>query len=96
MSIKVSFDPTFLGSWGKDFNTVDVTGGSVGECLSSLVKEMPGMKRVLFKENGKLVLSVIVHVNNESVWGDKLTKAVSDGDEIKLIPLNRDACCCHY
>jgi len=64
---------------------VAVEGRTVGECLTSLTKQFPGMEKALFVNKGKLLNNVEVLLNHVSAYPDELVKPVKDGDEIYLI-----------
>ncbi|MGD0915241.1 MAG: MoaD/ThiS family protein [Thermodesulfobacteriota bacterium] len=64
---------------------VAVEGGTVGECLSQLIKQFPGMEKALFANKDKLLNNVEILLNNISAYPNELVKPVKDGDEIYLI-----------
>jgi len=63
---------------------ITVEGKTVGECLSQLVRQYPGMEKALFAKKEKLLNTVEVYVNNASAYPDELVKAVYNGDKIHL------------
>ncbi len=92
MSIKVAI-PTFLGlhpdlcSAGLDYRTVEVTGGTVGECVDQLEARFPGIKQNLCDEDGQLRLSWDIYVNSESAdphYLDRLAIPLKDGDVLTI------------
>jgi molybdopterin converting factor small subunit len=64
---------------------VTVDGKTVGECLSQLVKQFPGMEKALFAKKDKLQSNVEIFVNDATAYPNELLKLVKDGDEIHLI-----------
>ncbi len=64
---------------------VNVNGGTVGDCLSDLVKRFPRLEAKLFSENGKLQSYLGVYVNGESAYPDELARKVTNGDELHII-----------
>ena len=65
--------------------TVQVDGGTVGECLDVLIAKYPGMKEVLFSGEGKLKNQIEIYLNKESTYPNELRKKVQPGDEIYII-----------
>jgi molybdopterin converting factor small subunit len=64
---------------------ISVEGNTVGECLSNLVQQYPGMEKALFTKKDKLLNVVEVFVNDASAYPNELSKPVKDGDEITLL-----------
>jgi molybdopterin converting factor small subunit len=64
---------------------VTVEGKTVGECLSQLIKQFPGMEKALYAKKDKLLNNVEVYLNHASAYPNELVKPVKDGDEIHLI-----------
>ena len=63
---------------------VEVRGTTVGECLSDLVRQFPGMKPKLFGNDGKLLNYVDIYVNLESSYPEELAMPVKDGDKLHI------------
>jgi molybdopterin converting factor small subunit len=59
-------------------------GKTVGECLTNLIKQYPGMEKALFIKKDKLLNNVEIYVNHASAYPDELAKPVKDGDQIHL------------
>jgi hypothetical protein len=83
---------------GKDFfpgvrrlvNNVDsirVNGKTVGECLNDMVRQYPGVDKLIFDERGRLLKQVYVYVNAESLNKADFAKPVTDKDELILAVL---------
>jgi molybdopterin converting factor small subunit len=64
---------------------VAVEGRTVGECLSQLINQFPGMEKALFAQKDKLLNVVEVFVNHNSAYPNELVKPVKDGDDIHLV-----------
>jgi molybdopterin converting factor small subunit len=64
---------------------VTVEGRTVGECLSQLIRQFPGMERALFVRKDKLQNNVEVFVNDATAYPNELVKPVKDGDDIHLV-----------
>jgi MoaD family protein len=65
---------------------VEVDGSSVGEALDALYDRYDGLRERI-TEDGDLRRFVNVYVGGEDIrFGDGLDTAVSDGDEITILP----------
>ena len=88
MSIKVKF-PTLLHSSlhssSHGYETVEVTGHTVGECIDQLETKFPGIKQGLCDKKGQLKLYYDIYVNSESSYPEELAKPVKDGDELTIV-----------
>ncbi len=74
-----------LSRIAKGMEGFEVDGETVGECLDDLIRIVPGMKDTLFYQSA-LNRAVEVQVNRKRVEeGDRLTKSVKDGDEIRIM-----------
>ena len=87
MSITVNLHPILYGFTNGE-KTAEVNGRTVGECLTQLVAQFPGIERGLFnKENGKLLSTISIWVNMEDAYPEELEKPVKDGDDIHITAL---------
>ena len=68
-----------------NIEAVEVNGNTVGGCLDHLVKQFPGIEKMLFAENGKLFAHVSIYVNGEDAYPDELGKPIKDGDELYIL-----------
>ncbi len=84
MSIKIDI-PSYLQPFTNNMEVVEANGSTVGECLNHLVKQFPGMEKMLLAKNGKLFNYVNIYVNGEDAYPDELAKAVKDGDELHIL-----------
>ena len=64
---------------------VAAEGNTVGECLSDLIKQFPGMEKALFAKKDKLLNNVEIYLNHASAYPNELVKPVKDGDDIHLV-----------
>jgi molybdopterin converting factor small subunit len=64
---------------------VPVAGRTVGECLSQLIRQFPGMEKTLFAKKDKLQNNVEIFINDATAYPNELVKPVKDGDEIHLV-----------
>ena len=84
MGIKIHI-PSYMQSFTNNMKVVEINGSTVGECLSHLVKQFPGIKKWLFSKNDNLFENIIISVNGESAYPEQLAKPVKDGDELKIV-----------
>jgi molybdopterin converting factor small subunit len=84
MPVKVHLHATHR-QFTHGLDVVAVEGDTVGECLSHLVRQFPGMEKALFVKKDKLLNSVEVYLNHASAYPNELLKPVKDGDEIHLV-----------
>ena len=76
---------TNLSRIAKGTQGFEVDGETVGECLNDLISIVPAMKDTLFYQSA-LNRAVKVQVNKRVIdEGDRLTKSVKDGDEIRVM-----------
>jgi molybdopterin converting factor small subunit len=83
MSVEINLPPVLQALVG-DIRQVDVSGGTVGECLADLVKRYPPLKSRLFNRNNKLPNGINIFVNGENAYPEPLAKRVYEGDKIHL------------
>ncbi len=92
MSIKLNIDSQFIS---KDKNPsmdvkMEVSGRTVGDCLQKFLATKPEIKRDFFAESGELEKSTYIMVNQVPVFGDKLSRAIKEGDEITFLYASQD------
>ena len=83
MSIKINIHRTHR-QFTNGLEIVEVEGNTVGTCLDNLVRQFPGMGKVLFNKKGKLVNVIEIYVNLKSAYPGELAKQVKDGDNIHI------------
>ncbi len=84
MSIRVTV-PIFLQAFTEDKDTLEVSGATVGDCLSAVIKRYPGIRKMLVDDKGKLHSYVGVYINSQDAFPDELAKPVKDGDQIHIL-----------
>jgi molybdopterin converting factor small subunit len=83
MSVKIHIHKTHR-QFTNGTEVVSLEGNTVGECLSQLIKQFPGMEKALFAKKDKLLNNVEIYLNHASAYPNELVKPVKDGDEIHL------------
>jgi MoaD family protein len=79
--------PTPLRPFTDKKESVDVTGGTVGELLQDLTTRYEGLRRHLYTDEGRLRNFVNVYLNDEDIrYLDSLQTPIKDGDEVSIIP----------
>ncbi len=84
MGIKINI-PSYMKSFTNNMRVVEINGSTVGECLSHLIKQFPGMKKQLFSKKNNLFENIIISVNGEIAYPEQLAKPVKDGDELNIV-----------
>ncbi len=87
MSIKISFFYPELQKLAGGQSSLEVSGGTIEECLNDMIKRYPGARRLLFDDSGRLLKHVFVYLNAESLHPPALTEKVKDGDTILVAVL---------
>ncbi len=78
--------PTPLRPHAGGLDSVDADGSTVGQVLGHVFEKHPALKERLF-DGSELRRFVNVYVNNEDIrYLDDLDTAVSDKDEVSIIP----------
>ena len=79
--------PTPLRQYAGKQPAVEVKAGTIGDALSDLVAQHPGLRRHLYTDEGKLRAFVNVYLNDEDVrLGRGLKAKVNEKDEISIVP----------
>lgn len=79
--------PTLLRANAGGQSTVRGDGATVGEVLSDLVRQYPGLQGQLVTDAGELHRFVNVYVNDDDVrYMEKLDTKVSEEDTISILP----------
>lgn len=79
--------PTPLRTVTGGASTVDVEGGTIGEVVTSLTEQHPGIAERLLDDNGKLRRFVNVFLDDEDVrFANGLDTPVRDGATVSIIP----------
>ena len=83
MSIKLYIHKTHR-QFTDGLEIIEVSGGTIGDCLTELTNRFPDMKDALFDGKEKLKNQIEIYLNMESAYPDELKKKVSPGDEIYI------------
>src|SRR3954469_17688439 len=79
--------PTALRQFTEQSDSVDVSGGTVGEALQDLTTKYPNIKKNLFNDQGKLRSFVNVYVNDEDIrFMDKDETELEGNETISIVP----------
>jgi sulfur-carrier protein len=79
--------PTVLRPAASGQSTVDATGDTVGEVVTSLIAAFPGLETNLLDDSGGLRRFVNVYLNDEDIrFLDGAGTKVGDGDELAILP----------
>ena len=79
--------PTVLRPQVGGNKELELAGGTVGEVVTALTTQYPGLKGQLLTADGDLNRFVNVYVNGQDVrYLDGLSTPVADRDEVRLLP----------
>ncbi len=79
--------PTPLRQYADKRDSIEVSGGTVGEALDALTMQYPELRRHLFTDEGKLRSFVNVYVSDEDIrYLNKDATPVKDTDTISIVP----------
>ncbi len=84
MSIKIYIPPP-LHKHTNEKHVVEVSGGTVSECLENLAKQYPEIAKKLFDKNGELHSYIDIFVNKSAVYPEGPSKPVKDGDDLHIL-----------
>lgn len=79
--------PTPLRPFTDKKESVEVSGGTVGELLADLTKKYEGLRRHLYADDGRLRNFVNVYLNDEDIrYLQKENTPVKPGDSLSIVP----------
>src|SRR6187549_2273826 len=79
--------PTPLRPFTDKKESVEVSGGTVGELLADLTKKYEGLRKHLYADDGRLRNFVKVYLNDEDIrYLEKEKTAVKPGDALSIVP----------
>ncbi len=79
--------PTPLRQFAGKQDTVELTGGTVGEVLSGLTSQYGELRKHLYNDEGRLRSYVNVYLNDEDIrYLSKESSAVKETDTISIVP----------
>jgi MoaD family protein len=85
--------PTPLRQYADKNDSVDLSGSTVGDVLSSLATRYQELRRHLYSEEGKLRSFVNIYVNDEDIrYLGKEATPVKEGDTISIVPSIAGGC----
>lgn len=86
MSVQVSI-PTPLRNLTNNADTVNASGSNIGEVLTDLEKQFPGIGERLVDANGEVRRFVNVYINGEDIrFLENKATAVKPNDEVSIVP----------
>ena len=88
MSVTVRI-PTYLASFadGRNQLAIDGSPATVGEALTALWKEYPGLRDRIVDEQGAVRQHINIFVGDEAIrFADGLSTKIPDGAEILIVP----------
>ena len=77
--------PAYLRKYAGDRETVPVTGKNIRECIDDLIKQYPGLKKMIYDDDGELHNYVSIFASNEIIYSDQLDKPVKDDEIIHIL-----------
>jgi molybdopterin synthase sulfur carrier subunit len=79
--------PTPLQKFTNNEASVSLDAANVSSLVDALETRFPGIKARLCDDNGKLRRFLNIYVNSEDIrFLDNETTALSDGDEVSIVP----------
>jgi adenylyltransferase/sulfurtransferase len=79
--------PTPLRQFTEKHDSVELSGGTVGEVLTALTAKFPDLRKQLFSDEGKLRSFVNVYLNDEDIrYLKKDSTPVAAGDTLSIVP----------
>src|SRR6478735_6510845 len=79
--------PTPLRPFTEKRESVEVSGGTVGELLADLTKKYEGLRKHLYADDGRLRNFVNVYLNDEDIrYLQKEKTPVKAGDSLSIVP----------
>lgn len=85
--------PTPLRQLSAGRDLLEVTGGTLQQCIDELETGFPGFKDRLCDESGQVRRFVNIYVNGEDVrFLSGVTTAIKAGDEISIVPAVAGGC----
>ena len=84
MSVKVHLYSS-LQNYTEGHNAVEVSGGTVGDCLNDLAIKYPEIRTIVFNERGELSDQIYVSINLNSAYRARSEEPIKDGDELYIV-----------
>ena len=86
MSIEMQLSTMFF-RYADNNTSVEVEGGTIGECIHDLVRQYPKLAKVLLNKDGNLYNTYEVFLNGKSAYPNEMAKPVKDGDNLNIMPI---------
>jgi molybdopterin converting factor small subunit len=83
MSIEVIIPP-FLQRLAGDSTSVNVSGGTIRECLEQLIERYPALEERIFTARGAVRKGINIFVNGKSTFPRELGKKVKNTDRVYI------------
>jgi len=83
MTVEINIPPV-LQAVVDGVSRIDVSGGTVGECLKEIVEKYPQLRAKLFNKRGRLPNGISIFINKENAFPEPLSRPVRDGDKIYI------------
>jgi molybdopterin converting factor small subunit len=84
MSVNVKISP-LLRKFTNGQEIIEVPTNSPLECLHSVERQFPKIKKWLYNKHDELRLQVWFFINGERIYADELTRQLNDGDELFVL-----------
>jgi molybdopterin converting factor small subunit len=84
MSVEVELSSIFGQYTGGRVN-MKVDGKTVRECLHNLVRQYPGLKKMLLTGEGDLMSSYDFYINGQSAYPKDMNALLKDGDKLNVV-----------
>ena len=84
MGVRINL-PIFLQAFADNKEAMDVQGRTVGECLAVVMKEHPGVRKMLVDDSCKLHSYVGIYINGQDAFPGEMARPVKDGDEVHVL-----------
>ncbi len=84
MSVSIEMS-SFFGLYTNNILNTKLEGKTVRECLHSLVKQFPKLKRLLLDKDGNLMHTYDYFINGQSVYPKDMNHPLKDGDMLNLL-----------
>jgi hypothetical protein len=81
MNVEIILPPS-LQPLTDETRFINVSGGTVGECLEDLSGQYPELRPRLFTKKGKLLKGLCIFINKEGANPGELARPVQDGDTL--------------
>lgn len=85
--------PTPLRQFADKNDSVELSGGTVGEVLTALTTKFPDLRKQLFNDEGRMRSFVNVYLNDEDIrYLNKDATPVAAADTLSIVPSIAGGC----